>query len=187
MNEMSGAARMIRQADLPNVCPVCGAYSLDPDGTISALLAVCDVLVVKALEALGKYIVRADRSRFRQLGTRPWSEAHTIWTPDDMMVSKALKSAWDVVPALLDTHGTGGVTSVQVTSMLDDYVHDLAITGTRHTIDELQYRFETYLHMPVYRRKRGGPGLSALAGAAPGAAPAAHGPAPAAQPSSGDE
>jgi len=140
-------------ADLPSPCPVCGAYSLAPEGQTSALLAVCDVLTYKALEVMGKWIVRAERSRFRTLGTRPWHVAHTIWPPSEATVNKALKNAWDVVPAMLDTHGCCGVTSRQVTDMLDSYVKDLVITGTEHTFDELQYRFVTRLGLPVYARQ----------------------------------
>lgn len=130
---------------LPSPCVCCGAYALAPaEGTIR-LLAVCDVLVIKALEQMGKWIVRAERSRFRTLGTRPFHEAHTLWQPDDATVSKALRSAWDVVPALLPTHGCCDVTVRQVTDMLDSYVHDLVITGTLHTIEELDYRFSEKL------------------------------------------
>lgn len=134
---------------LPSPCPVCGAYSLAPDARTSVLLAVCDVLVLKALETLGKFIVRAERSRYRTLGTKPWHVAHTIWQPDDAQVARALKSAWDVVPAMVDTHGFGP-SPVRITKMLDDYVHDLAITGTMHDIEELRYRFEAHLGLPVY-------------------------------------
>jgi len=140
-------------AEIPSVCPVCGAYSLAPDTTVSALLAVCDVLVVKALEKMGNYIVRASRERYRVLGLRPVYTAHTLWrTPDDL-ADKALKGAWDVVPALLDTHGCCDVTSLQETEMLDQYVHDLAITGTEHSLIELQYRFTSRLGLPVYSRE----------------------------------
>jgi hypothetical protein len=118
----------------------------------SALLAVCDVLVIKALETMGKWIVRADRSRFNAFGSRPWHTAHTMWQPDDEVVSKALRGAWDVVPAMLDNHGCCGVASGQVTEMLDSYVHDLVITGTPHTIGELQYRFHFALDLTVYLR-----------------------------------
>lgn len=137
----------------PSVCPVCGAYSLAPEGEMSALLAVCDVLVVKALEKLGNYLIRAERSRFRALGTNSPTVAHTLWPAKDELVDKALKGAWSVVPALLDVHGCCDVTSIQVTTMLDQYVKDLAITGTAHSLlgeGGLMYRFQSRLGLPVY-------------------------------------
>lgn len=140
--------------DVPVACPVCGAYSLTQEGQSSALLAVCDVLVLKALEKMGNWIVRADRSRFRLLGTRPSYVAHTIWPPEEATVTKALKGAWDVVPALLDGHGCCDITSIQVTAMLDSYVHDLVITGTEHRLAELAYRFSSNLGLPVYLKER---------------------------------
>lgn len=129
-----------------DVCPCCNAYVLQPE--TNALLAVCDVLVVKSLETMGKYIVRAQRSRFRELGGRPFYLAHTLWPPPEATVTKALKNAWDVVPALLSVHGCCGVTPRQVTDMLDTYVHDLVITGTEHTQGELRYRFQSVLGIP---------------------------------------
>jgi hypothetical protein len=138
--------------DIPAACPVCGARSLAPEGASSALVAVCDVLVLKALEKVGNWIIRADRSRHRAFGTRPVYIAHTMWPPTDDIVTRALRGAWDVVPALLDGHGCCDVTSVQVTSMLDSYVHDLVITGTAHDLHELAYRFEAQLGLPVYLR-----------------------------------
>jgi len=139
--------------EIPSVCPVCGAYSLAPEGDTSALLAVCDVLVLKALEAMGKWIVRIERSRHRALGTRPFYLAHTLWPPSDDIVTRALRGAWDVVPALLDGHGCCDVTSRQVTEMLDSYVHDLVITGTAHQLPELAYRFTNSLGLPVYSKE----------------------------------
>lgn len=130
-------------------CPVCGAYSGQTLATASPLLAVCDVLVIRALEVMGKKIVRADRARFRALGTRPWHMAHTLWRPDPADVSKSLEHAWDVVPALFDSYGCCGVTSVQVVHCLNQYANDLLITGTPHVIDELQYRFSTVLGIDV--------------------------------------
>ena len=129
-------------------CPVCGAFG-NTLATASPLLAVCDVLVIRALEVAGKRIVRAERSRFRVLGTRPWHVAHTLWRPDPVHVKKSLEHAWDVVPALLDSYGCCGVTSRQVTQCLDAYTGDLLITGTAHSIDELRYRFETVLGIEV--------------------------------------
>lgn len=138
--------------DIPGPCPICGGVTLAPATQRSTLLAVCDVLVLKALEKLGNYLVRADRSRFRILGTKSPTLAHTLWTPGDPLVDKVLKGAWDVVPALLDVHGCCDITAVQVTKMLDEYVHDLAITGTTHRLPELQYRFESRLGLPVFDR-----------------------------------
>jgi len=133
-------------------CPCCGARGLGPESPGVALLAVSDVLVIKALETMGKYIVRAERSRYRALGTRPRHSAHTLWQPTDDVVDKALKGAWDVVPALMDMHGCCGVTSRRIIEMLDSYVHDLVITGTEHTYGELAYRFDHRLGVPALAR-----------------------------------
>lgn len=132
-----------------SACPVCGSYTGATLAQPPALLAVCDVLVVRALEAVGKRVVRVERSRFARMGNRPWHLAHTVWQPDDTMVDKALAGAWDVVPAMLDSHGCCGVTSRSVTQMLDKYVRDLCITGTGHALTELRYRFEAYLGISV--------------------------------------
>lgn len=126
-------------------CPVCGSYTGTTLATASPLLAVCDVLVIRALEVAGKRIVRAERSRFRRLGTKPWHVAHTIWRPDPVHVRKSLQNAWDVVPALLESYGCCNLTAVQVTGCLDSYANDLLITGTEHSVDELRYRFSTVL------------------------------------------
>lgn len=137
---------------LPSQCPVCGAYSLAPEASVSVLLAVCDVLAFKALEKMGKFILRAGRYRYNEIGSRPPHIAHTIWPVSDEIVSKALRGAWDVVPLLLDTHG--GCCEFETESVvraLDEYVHDLVITGTAHDIDELAYRLQTQLGLPVYR------------------------------------
>lgn len=131
---------------IPSQCPVCSAYSLAPDREVTALVAVCDVLVYKALEALGKYIVRQDRSRFNELGGRPFYLAHTLWQPTDEIVDKACRWAWDVVPALLNVYGPSGMIAADdVVNTLNSYVHDLAITGTPHTLKELNYRLTTRL------------------------------------------
>jgi hypothetical protein len=130
-------------------CPCCGAYTGTTLAESSPLLAVCDVLVIRALEVAGKRIVRAERSRFRTLGTRPWHAAHTIWRPSQDQVVKSLEHAWDVVPALLDTYGCCNVTARQVVKCLDTYAGDLLITGTAHDLDELRYRFSSVLGIDV--------------------------------------
>ena len=107
----------------------------DVDAT--ALVAVVDVLVVKALEAVGKRIVRADRARFNALKGRPFHEAHVLWPTDIITVSKATRGAWDVVPALLDNHGCPGVESGRVVTLLDAYVSQVATHGVPHRLDRL--------------------------------------------------
>ena len=103
----------------------------DQDVDATALVAVVDVLVVKALEAVGKRIVRADRARFNALKGRPFHEAHCLWPTDIITVSKATKGAWDVVPALLDNHGCPGVESGRVVTLLDAYVSRSPRTASR--------------------------------------------------------
>lgn len=128
---------------------------MDTDATLDAavLLAVCDVLAVKALETMGKWIVRTDRARFNVLADKglPLHKAHLLWQPVDEVVSRATRGAWDVVPAMLSVHGCCGVKAEEVTSMLDRYVHDLVITGTPHSTGELRYRFgaDLDLHVPL--------------------------------------
>lgn len=143
---------------IPHECPACGSLALAPSSRRSTLLAVCDVLVVKALEQLGKYLVRQERSRFREKGTRPWHIMHTLWpAADDRLVEKVLKGAWDVVPRLVDVHGVAEATSAQVIEMLDEYVRDLVLVGEAHDILELKYRFESRLGLPVYDYSEGAP------------------------------
>lgn len=111
------------------------AHGKDVDAT--ALVAVVDVLVVKALEAVGKRIVRSNRARFNELKGRPFHEAHTLWPTDIITVGKATKGAWDVVPAILDNHGCPGVDSGRVVTLLDAYVSQLATHGAPHTLARL--------------------------------------------------
>lgn len=111
------------------------AHGRDVDAT--ALVAVVDVLVVKALESVGKRIVRADRARFNALKGRPFHEAHVLWPTDIITVGKATKGAWDVVPALLDNHGCPGVESGRVVTLLDAYVSQVATHGAPHRLDRL--------------------------------------------------
>ena len=111
------------------------AHGQDVDAT--ALVAVVDVLVVKALEAVGKRIVRADRARFNALKGLPFHEAHVLWPTDIVTVSKATKGAWDVVPALLDNHGCPGVESGRVVTLLDAYVSQVATHGVPHRLGRL--------------------------------------------------
>lgn len=105
------------------------AWSYGP----APLLAACDALVLKALEAVGKRLVRSDRARYRVLGTRPFHEAHCLWEAPDDLVSKALRSAWDVVPSLC-MH----VPDIpNLTSVLDMYVKAVIAAQKPHDVNDL--------------------------------------------------
>ena len=109
--------------------PAPPAWSYGP----APLLAACDVLVLKALEAVGKRLVRSDRARYRVLGTRPFHEAHCLWEAPDDLVSKALRSAWDVVPSLC-MH----VPDIpNLTSVLDMYVKAVIQAQKPHDVNDI--------------------------------------------------
>lgn len=131
----ASAATSLTQTSRRNPDARLTARGRDVDAT--ALVAVVDVLVVKALEAVGKRVVRADRARFNALKGRPFHEAHVLWPTDIVTVSKATKGAWDVVPALLDNHGCPGVESGRVVTLLDAYVSQVATHGVPHRLDRL--------------------------------------------------
>lgn len=115
-------------------------------GCSGLLIAVGDTLVIKALETMGKRLVRIERSRYQIIGDAPFHLAHTVWQVDDGEASKSLRGAWDVVPLLIERHCRGcGVEAAAVVEVLDDYVHDLVITGTPHHTEELGYRLGSRL------------------------------------------
>lgn len=97
------------------------------------LVAACDALVLKALESVGKRLVRYDRARYRVLGTRPFHEAHCLWPAPASLVDKALCSAWDVVPSLC-MH----VPDIpNLTSVLDMYVKAVVDSQKPHDCNDL--------------------------------------------------
>lgn len=130
----------------PAPCPCCGAYSQTTLSIQPSILAVCDVLVLKALEALGKRIVRVERSRHARRGDTPWFLVHLLWQPDDRMIDKALEGAWDVVPSVIGPQGHASVTADGLTVMLDDYTRFIVRQGVGHSPQELRWRFEQALN-----------------------------------------
>lgn len=146
------------------LCPHCRgtvevALPSVTDLTLTTFIAVCDVLVMKALEKMGNYIVRAERRRFNELKElgEPIHLAHTIWPVSDEIVSKALKGAWDVVPLVLDTHSPYQFDAEKAVAVLDQYVHDLVVTGSDHDLNVLAYRVRTGLGLPVFAVVTGEP------------------------------
>jgi hypothetical protein len=122
-------------------CPACGAWSVPATADRAALLDVCDVLVLKALDALGRKIVRQPRSRFKEFGGKPWHVAHIQWRPDPKDVDRTLDSAWDVLPALLTPRRADalGVSAEVLTKCLDEYVRLLLERGLEHELRSLRY------------------------------------------------
>lgn len=135
-------------------CPCCGTLreiAYDP------LVAACDVLVLRALELVGKRLVRVERARFAELAGRPFYEAHRLWpartSPDPeahtRAIEKALDGVWGAVSPVLSEHGCCGATPEQVETILDRYVRDLLATGHQHDVDELRFRLGAYLGVPA--------------------------------------
>lgn len=113
----------------------------DEEQKTAVLVAVCDVLCTKALESLGKWIVRTDRSRFKVMAGRPFNEAHTLWSADREMVEKALRGAWDVVPPLMETYADH-LPPGAVIDALNEYVTELALFRRQHSLPQLEHRIE---------------------------------------------
>jgi hypothetical protein len=109
---------------------------------IRVLAAACDLAVVRALELIGKRVVRVERSRFGALSRtgRPWHEAHTIWQPDSVMVDSALSGAWTTLPRLVNEHGCCSVVEAALQATLDDYVRGLVLARQPHEFADLEGR-----------------------------------------------
>lgn len=109
---------------------------------LRVLSAACDLAVVRALELVGKRVVRAERARFGAMtrsGT-PWHEAHTIWQPDATVVDAALSGAWSVLPRLVNEHGCCSVADAQLQAVLDGYVRELVAARRPHQFTDLEGR-----------------------------------------------
>jgi hypothetical protein len=152
-----------------DACPCCGTVR---DVTVDPLVAACDVLVLRALEVVGKRVCRApdvgkdgspggmvngrqlrrDEGRMRMTRMlsegRPFHEAHLLWRVDRRSLDKALEHAWDAVPLLFDEYGCCGATPQQIAIILDRYVRDLVTAQQGHSVSELRYRFAAYLGVP---------------------------------------
>ena len=131
-----------------DTCPCCGSVV----ASVNPLVAATDVLVLRALELVGKRLARHDRSLFRRLDGAPWHRAYLVVSVHDLdphALDLAMATAWDAVPLVLSEHGCCGADSAGVTATLDRYVRDLVITRTRHSVDELRYRLSAYLGVPT--------------------------------------
>ena len=133
---------------VPSPCPACGTYSIDPGRRVVVLFEVANVLVLQALTGLGRRIVRAERGRFALAGDAPRYLLHTVWLPDDSLVTGALGGAWDVVPAVLSAEVLD-LPAGRVVEVLDAYARHLALTGTPHARERLADVFRDELGLPI--------------------------------------
>ena len=109
------------------------------------LVGAADVLVLRALELVGKRIVRVDRSRYQRLEGRPFHDAHLLWSPDAQMLDRALSTAWSFVPQIVADHARDEVDPEQVVLTLDRYVRDLCVSQRGHDLTELCFRLTVFL------------------------------------------
>lgn len=112
-------------------CSCCG---VDP------LAVACESIVVRALEVLGKRIVRQRRSRWVQLGATPWYEVHTLWSPKETDVNATLEHAWDLVPDLCIRWGHDD--PVGLAQRLDAYTRQLVWDGEMPTLEGVRATVE---------------------------------------------
>ncbi len=110
-------------------------------GPDDCLPAIAEALTLRALEQVGKRLVRTDRHRHSYLEARalPVHEAYLLWKPDDTFVDKVLVGHWTLLTAL------GLPAPEKLADALNGYAHDLLITGTPHDRDELDYRLSRAL------------------------------------------
>lgn len=108
------------------------------------LLAASDVLVLRALELIGKRIVRVERSRFGRMGDLGFHEVHVLWQPDQEMLEKSLAVAWTFVEQVVREHARADIDARQVVLVLDRYVRDLVQGMRAHDVMELRYRLEAF-------------------------------------------
>lgn len=108
------------------------------------LLAVCDAIVTKNLETLGKRIIREDRSRYAERRHRALDlhVVHTQWCLSPQSVDRALTDAWETVPFLLSAYGADDDLIQRITPILDTYTRELLNFRIPHTSENLARRFE---------------------------------------------
>jgi len=106
-----------------------------------ALLFASDILVVKALESVGKRLVSADRSRYSQRREEgiPFHLAHTRWTAQPG-VEKTLDGAWDSSRGVFLSHGVDEKTVDRLIPVLDAYTRELIRFRLPHETENLARR-----------------------------------------------
>lgn len=99
------------------------------------ILAAMDAYMYKVLETMGKRITRADRSRFTELGSRPFWTAHTHWPMTVEEASKALSGAWRSLDQIVPQYVPTNVEEVR--RLMHLYTLTLLINGLEHNLERL--------------------------------------------------
>lgn len=123
-------------------------HPVDPE---DILLPVCDALTLEALRRVGQWILRHDRSRPKLWRGRPSWEAYQnpVWPVDDEVIGKALRHAWSLIPVMLSRwEDLACLDDEALMNTLDSYVHDLVVTRTPHTVEQLRLRIDSIFPPP---------------------------------------
>lgn len=104
------------------------------------LTILADMVVRRALESVGKRILRADRSRFRRLDElgRDITDAHTAWLADEVEAGRAIRGAWAILPGALSAHDLTHVDPAQLSQVLEEFVLHHVRTSRRYEVSRLE-------------------------------------------------
>jgi hypothetical protein len=113
-----------------------------PEDELRTLAAACDMAVMRALELIGKRVARDGRARFgaMQRSGLDWTEAHTLWRPEQGHVDAALSGAWSVLPRLVAEHGCCALVEPDLNRLLDAYVRETVFAMRPHDFEVLRKR-----------------------------------------------
>ncbi len=102
----------------PLTCDCCG---VDP------VALACEMLILRALEVLGKRLVReaGKKNRWQDRGDTGWYALHTIWPASAKDIDGALRNAWDMVDEVQARWGTRDRYDILLGQKLDTYTRRL--------------------------------------------------------------
>lgn len=110
--------------------------------THSELRASCDVLVLKALEKLGKLVSRTYRSEHTRLRSAPWHLAHVATPISPRDLDKGLWGAWEIAEFVFTQH-IDKTTARELAAWLDLYTRALVQQQMPHNPQTFGRLFES--------------------------------------------
>lgn len=114
----------------PMACDCC---AVDP------VALACEMLVLRALEVLGKRLVReaGHKHRWQDRGDAPWYALHTVWETSARDIDGALRGAWEMVDEVQMRWGSRDRYDPLLASKLDRYTRRLVDDRRLPVLDEL--------------------------------------------------